>query len=110
MITKKKHFDKIMGEMCRVVGAVYKLKYLSWYKRLYYKIIGWKDVNPKESGWFQKHNWSEAEQESFREWMVNYLYNSSEAREEILTFNVKNKALIGKAVSKFLFCYGWSVK
>jgi len=92
MITNKKHFDKIMSEMCSRVGA------------------NWEVVNPKESGWFQKHNWSEAEQESFKEWMVNYLYNSGEARKEVLTFNVKNKALIRKAVDKFLFCYGWSVK
>jgi hypothetical protein len=86
------HLEKIMTKMCEVVGAK------------------WEETNPKEEGWFLKYSWTEEEESMFKEWFVDYLYKSNAARKEILNHNTKSKKLITKAVSEFLFNYGWKTK
>jgi hypothetical protein len=67
-------------------------------------------INTKEGDWLRKYSWTEQEQDSFAEWMTDYLYNNKEARKEILTQNIKSKKRIRLGVNGFLFNYGWRLK
>jgi len=87
-----KNFEKVMKEMCKRVNA------------------DWSNINPKEKDWFMQYSWTEEEQDKFKEWMINYLYKSAEAREEIMEVAIKNKEIISKLVSMFLLNYGWTIK
>lgn len=87
-----KHFNKVFREMCKRVGA------------------DWKKINPKKPDWFLEYSWTEEEQNNFKEWMIDYLYNNSEAREEIMEVAIKNKEIIKKLSTMFVFNYGWRIK
>ena len=87
-----KHLEIILKEMCKRVGANYN------------------DIDFKDKEWYTRHEWLEEEQEDFHKWLVDYLYNNTEARKEILRYPRKNKKLINKAVTWFLFDYGWKLK
>jgi len=87
-----KHLNKIMTEMFNRVGETYTEEY------------------PKQPQWYLKHSWTEKEQNEFIKWTVDYLYNSKEAREEILTINTRRKVLILKAIRNFMFNYGWKIE
>lgn len=83
-----KELKTILDEMCSIVGA--------------------KEVNYKEKEWFLKHTWSEEEQESFRNWLSNFLYNNSKARK---AFKIaRSKKYCDKASGMFILNYGWKTK
>jgi len=84
-----KHLKIIMEEMCNRVGVYFD------------------DIDFKEDRWYQKYSWSEKEEESFKEWLLNYLLKNKEAREELLSF--KSKTGIKKAVDQFMLGYGWKI-
>ncbi len=82
-----KHTKIILNKMCEVVGA--------------------KNIDFKEEGWFLKHEWTEEQEKEFSKWMQNYLYENKEARDEMMRISVKNKKIIEKFVDQFLGNYGW---
>jgi len=95
IILKKKfskHLVIILKEMCRRVGVKYNEVYFS------------------KEGWFSKYTWTEEEYSDFLKWLVGYLYNSNEARKEIMEYNYKTKKQIKKAADMFGLCYGWKFK
>ena len=89
-----KHLDIILHEMARRVGA------------------NWDDIDGKQDGWYSLYEWTEEEQDNFKTWLVNYLYESSEARKELLQFPsiYKSKKRLTKVADWFLLQYGWKFK
>ena len=85
-------FKVVLKEMCKRVKAPYT------------------KINFDTPEWYLEYSWTEEEQKDFIEWMVDYLYNNSKARREILSTPIKNKKLITKAVRFFVFDYGWKLK
>lgn len=86
---KNKHLTKIMKKMFSYVKEKYTPEYC------------------KKPEWFMLHTWSEKQMNNFNDWMVDYLYNNKEAREEMMTFLRKNKKDIQIAVNWFILDYGW---
>jgi hypothetical protein len=89
---ENEHFAHVIKEMCNRVGADYD------------------KLDPKKEDWFLEYSWTDKEQDDFAEWMVDYLYRSTDARKAILNRPVKSKPLIRKAVAWFLLDYGWTLK
>jgi hypothetical protein len=86
------HTRIILEEMCKRVGTTLN------------------EVNTQEEDWYLKHRWTSKEEEDFREWLVNYLYKSSSARNEIMNFPKKSKPYIRLTATWFMFSYGWRLK
>jgi hypothetical protein len=85
-----KHLQEILDTMCKVVGA--------------------KDVNFKKDAWFMDYEWTEEQQEEFRKWLVSYLMENKEARQEIMEYPRKHKPTIEKLSRYFIFNYGFKTK
>jgi hypothetical protein len=68
------------------------------------------DIKPWTKNWFMKYSWTTLQQEDFSDWLKEYLYNNTRARQEFLRTNVRTKQYISRAVSEFVFLYGWKVK
>jgi hypothetical protein len=84
------YLKAILINMCETVGADFnKIKF-----------------NTKK--WFLKFLWTEEEENNFRNWLENYLYQEPKARKELMSLPRKNKKLIKNVVDEFLFMYGWS--
>ena len=90
-MVKNKHLTKIMKKMFSMVKEKYTPEY------------------PKQPDWFLNHTWSDKKQDAFKKWMVDYLYNNKEARNEIMEFPVKDKETIKQLVDFFVFSYGWKI-
>lgn len=88
-MVENKHLTKIMKKMFSYVKEKYTPEYC------------------KKPEWFMKHTWTEKQENSFNDWMVEYLYNNKEAREEIMEHPIKNKKIIKELVSWFILDYGW---
>lgn len=86
----EKELNKIMRKMCTYVK------------------VKWKDINPKEIGWFNKYSWTIKQQDKFRTWMINYLLTDKDA-QKILSKQTKSKKLISDSVDWFIFDYGWKI-
>jgi len=87
-----KHLKIVLEEMCRRVD------------------IGFELVNFEDENWYQKHKWTEKEQDDFVKWLTDYLYANTEARQELTTVYYKNKKQLKKVATEFTFNYGWSFK
>lgn len=84
-----KHIKIILNKMCDVVGA--------------------KNIDFKEEGWFLKHEWTEEQEKEFINWMQEYLMKNKDARNEIMARPNKSKKDIEKVVDEFIFNYGWKI-
>lgn len=63
----------------------------------------------QDDGWYLKYSWPKVEEDEFKEWFTDYLYNNVQARKEIMAFPRKNKVHIRKVVEEFVWNYGWKV-
>jgi hypothetical protein len=87
-----KHLTIILKEMCKRVKAPFtKVKF-------------------NTPDWYLGYTWTGKQQDEFSEWMVDYLYNNTEARKEIMAYPHKAKYKIREAVNWFIFNYGWRQK
>ena len=68
------------------------------------------NVNTDDAGWWNLHEWSEAEQAEFSEWLHEYLKLNRDARKELMIVPVKADSVIRRAVTAFISRYGWRVK
>ena len=84
-----KHLVIILKEMCSRVN------------------VNYDEVYFHKEGWWRTKEWTEEKYNEFKKWMVDYLYNSNEARKEIMEYNYKTKKQIKKAVDMFGLQYGW---
>jgi len=87
-----KELEIILKEMCVRVGASYE------------------DIDFHEHNWFTKHRWTIHQEEDFKDWLTNHLYENKSARGFILNISSKNKKLCKKGAQAFIFNYGWSYK
>ena len=88
----KPHLKIIMKEMCKQVKAQFS------------------KIDFKKKNWFMKYEWTEHEQEEFKNWLKDYLKNNLEARREIMEHPTNNNKFIEKTVNWFCFDYGWKIK
>ena len=66
------------------------------------------DIDFSEKDWFEKHTWTEKEQEAYREWLVEYLKNPKHLREIAMWPRItKNKKMREKLAGELILNYGW---
>jgi hypothetical protein len=85
-----KHLQVVIREMCERVGV-------DADKQLF------------NHNWFWTATWTKAEEDSFRDWLAEYVYNSAEARRELMAFPRRNKPYCKKLADEFVWQYGWKV-
>jgi len=90
---KEKEFSiyltEVLSEMCSRAG------------------ISFNDVDWNDDDWYMKHVWSLEDQNSFKNWLVNYWYENNKARREMTHIYNKRKRDLKKAADMFVFMYGW---
>ena len=84
-----KHFDIIIAKMCSWIG-----------------------VDPSQASndipdWFKRHSWTPEQELGFRNWLSAYLYNDTEARNEIMRFPRRRKKETDETANQFVWNYGW---
>jgi len=87
-----KYVEIILNEMCSRVNADYE------------------HLDFKSPNWFMEYEWTEVEQDSFKKWLVDYLYNDTKVRKAICKFPIRTKRHLRKVADMFLFQYGWKIK
>jgi hypothetical protein len=87
-----KPLDKILEKMCSMVGAEKDL------------------IDFKNPYWYDLFKWTEAQQNEFKEWLIDFFLNDKEARHELLERPAKNLKFIKMAVDEFIFNYGWTME
>lgn len=86
------HIQEILSEMCKRVGTTIE------------------DVDFQTDNWFKLYEWTEEEQEDFKNWLIDYLYVKNKSRKVIATNPIKNKKHLEKIADWFIFNYGWKIK
>jgi len=86
-----KYLKTIFTEMCNRVDADYD------------------SIDFQKEDWYYQYEWTQEEENSFIEWVADYLYNNSEARKILYGIHIKNKKLCKKAAEGLIF-YCWKIK
>jgi len=84
-----KYIAPILKKMCKIIN------------------VNYKEIKFNELGWYNEHTWTKEQEEKFRLWLEDYLYENNNIRKELLKNSVKNKKIIKSAVSEFLLNFGW---
>ena len=92
MESNNKHRDIIFRKMFQMVSLEYNPKIL------------------EHDGWWNMAEWEDGEYLLFSDWMIEYLRDSREAREEMMVVPVKNTDILRRVVSEFLSRNGWRIK
>lgn len=89
-----KHLQEVLVEMCSRVDA------------------DPSTIDVKEEDWYLKYTWTAQEQESFADWLGDYVLTNKGAAKELVQFPnlIKNKQQRKKFVDMFLLNYGWKVQ
>ena len=87
-----KHLSVILNEMCKRVDVDYKAM----------------DFN--KQGWFWKHSWRQEQEDSFVEWLANYLRENKDARDTLMQYQTKNKRETLEFAKSFVWNYGWKIR
>lgn len=85
------HIQEVLSKMCEMVGT---------------KI---EDIDFNDEEWYYTHTWTDNQQEEFKKWLVDYLHKKHSARKLLTMVRTKDKKLLEKAASSFIFNYGWKV-
>ena len=86
------HTIIVLKEMCNRVNADYD------------------SIDFKAERWSMEYSWTEKEQDEFKDWLADYLYNNTKARREITGYNIKNKKSCNTTAMWFAFNFGWKYK
>jgi hypothetical protein len=81
----------VLKKMCDMVKAPYSV------------------VNSCED-WYHKYSWTQKQEDEFKKWFADYLYNNTEARNEIMSMPIKRKKVINGVVEFWNLDYGWKIK
>ena len=81
-----KHISVILTEMCSRVGVEYK------------------GID------FKKHSWTQEQEDSFVEWLAEYLRNNKDARNVIMKHPSKKKKETVETAKSFVWNYGWKIR
>jgi len=85
-----KHLIIILTEMCKRVGTDFN------------------KINFKKERWFMEYSWTQEQEDDFTNWFSEYLYKNKEARQEFLSYPIKDKKRCIQAAKEFVFNYGWT--
>ena len=61
----------------------------------------------QSDSWFLDYSWTAEQENQFRDWLVNYLYENKEARQSLMRWPRKNKKTCKRATNEFILWYGW---
>ena len=86
-----KHSVLILKEMCKRVNADYH------------------SIDFEGDAWFWEYSWTQIEEDSFIDWLAEYLYAHKDARTEIMKHPVNTKKLCRQFAENFTWNYGWKV-
>jgi len=87
-----KYLKEILIEMCKRVNAKYE------------------DIDFKKEQWFLEYEWTNEEETSFINWLVDYMKQNKEARDTLMMFPRNNKRDLERFANSFIFNYGWKYK
>jgi hypothetical protein len=86
------HMQKLLRKMCEMVNTdVNKINFM-------------------EPSWYMKNSWTDEQQKEYEDWMADYLYNTTSARKEIMSFPRKNKKRCRDVAHHFAMWYGWKTE
>lgn len=66
--------------------------------------------NFSKDQWYLTHEWTEQEQESFKQWLMQFLKSNKLYRQEMMQYPRADLKSLEKIASEFIFQYGWKVK
>jgi hypothetical protein len=90
---KNEYLKETLTKMCEVVGADYT------------------SIDFKSKDWFLKYSWTTEQENEFKNWLINYLKKSREARNSLMEWpHIKDNHNLQKFADSFVFNYGWKVK
>ena len=67
-------------------------------------------IDFKKDSWFTESQWSMNDQNSFSDWLIDYMKVNSEARKELMNIPSTRAKFIKDFSNMFIFNYGWKVK
>ena len=74
-----KNLEKVMKKMCQFVGADFA------------------KMDFKKTNWFHDYSWTEEQENKFTHWMIGFMLDNKDVRQEFMSFPQKNKKYIKKA-------------
>lgn len=77
--------------MCRRVGTTYD------------------EIDFDANYWYVSCEWTEQEEIMFKKWLSDYIYNNTEARNELMDHPIKRKKYTDSFATWFVFQYGWKI-
>jgi len=83
------YLQRALMEMCKRVGA------------------DAESIDYGADDWYVQHEWSQQEQELFKDWLAAWLYDDAKARRALMEFPRKNKKYCRQVADWFVFQYGW---
>lgn len=70
-----------------------------------------------DGNWVLEHSWTLDKENSFREWLVDYLVQNDAARKELCASQLHEKPITRKHINslerfadQFIFIYGWKIE
>ena len=57
--------------------------------------------------WFLDHSWTVKEEQSFKDWLYNYLQTNKYAVRELSDMTVRNKTFLRRLVDEIVWNFGW---
>jgi len=66
-------------------------------------------VDDNDNQWFMQYSWTEEQQNEYEDWLYRFLWNTKEARAEIMSMPIRKKIIIDKTVSWFILNYGLKI-
>ncbi len=67
------------------------------------------EIFTKEPDWYWKNEWTKEQEGNFKVWLLKYLLDNKEAREEF-DIKFKTKTYLTKFINEFSSIYGWKYK
>ena len=86
-----KHSVLILKEMCKRVNADYH------------------SIDFNCDAWFWTYSWTQTEEDSFIDWLAEYLYTNKDARTEITKHPSGTKKYCRQFAENFTWNYGWKI-
>ena len=69
--------------------------------------VGVEGTDFTKDKWYTEHTWSRDQEDGFIDWLSDYLYTHSEARDELMFTPRKTKKACFEVASIFVFNFGW---
>ena len=89
---EREQLDIILAKMFGMVGQEYKWEFT------------------QQPDWYFQNSWTSKQENEFRKWLSDYLYENKQARIAIMENPAKDKKRCEKAASFFVMNYGWLTK